>query len=273
MEIKRLYSYKSDKQIWRILISDSEKLILETRDLNTKEVFFNCYYLENGKNIFHNLQLEEKCWIGIEEIYKDIIFFHYFPKPDMPHHKGIIAFDIASQNILWTNNEFSFLFVSNDKVYGFKQGFEERFFSTLDYLSGELIEEFGPDHKKINTLQKISENEKDWGSYLYPEVLSKDETDSRIAEVIQKQTKDTIVEGEVEYNSKNDLLFFNFHTKVFENSFVNRFLVVDLHSSKVILSEILNANATALFTDSFFIYKEYLFLLREKNEVVVYKID
>ena len=271
--MEKHFTYKSDKQIWRILISDSNKLILETRDLSTKEVFFNCYYLENGENIFHDLQLEEKCWIGIEEIYKDIIFFHYFPKPDMPHHKGIIAFDIVSQNILWTNNEFSFLFVNEDKVYGFKQGFEERFFSSLNYLSGKLIEEFGSNHKKINTLQKISENEKDWDSYLYPKTLSKDEIDSRIAEAIQKQTKDIIVEGEIEYNSKSDLLFFNFHTKVFENSFVNRFLTVDLNANKVILSEILNANATALFTDSFFIYKKYLFLLREKNEVVVYKID
>ena len=99
MEIKKLYSYKSEKQIWRILISGSDKLILETRDLNTKEVFFNCLFIENGKSIFSNLQLDEKCWIGIEDIYKGIIFFHYFPKPDMPHHKGIIAFDITAQKI------------------------------------------------------------------------------------------------------------------------------------------------------------------------------
>lgn len=273
MKIKKLYSYKSDKQIWRILISDSDKLILETRNLNTKEVFFNCYYIENGKNIFCDFQLNEKCWVGIEEIYKDIIFFHYFPKPDMPHHKGIIAFDIASQNILWTNNEFSFLFADEEKVYGFKQGFEERYFSSLDYLSGELIEEFGSDHKKINALQKSAENEKDWSSYLYPKVFSNDEIDSRIAEAIGRQTNNTNVEAEVEYNFKNDLLFFNFHTKVFENSFINRFLAVDLNSNEVILSEILNANSSALFTDSFFVYKKYLFLLREKNEVIVYKIE
>jgi hypothetical protein len=273
MEIRKLYSYKSNKQIWRILISDSDKLILETRDLNTKEVFFNCYYIENGENIFCDFQLNEKCWVGIEEIYRDIIFFHYFPKPDMPHHKGIIAFDIASQNILWTSNEFSFLFTSDEKVYGFKQGFEERYFSSFDYLTGELIEEHGSDHKKINSIKKSADDEKDWNSYLYPKVFSNDEIDPRIAEAIRRQTNNTTVEGEVEYNFKNDLLFFNFHTKVFENSFVNKFLAVDLNSNNVILSEVLNTNASALFTDSFFIYKKYLFLLREKNEVVIYKLE
>ena len=271
--MKKHFTYKSSRQIWRILISDSDKLILETRDLNTKEVFFNCCYIENGENIFSDFQLYEKCWVGIEEIYKDIIFFHYFPKPDMPHHKGIIAFDIASQNILWTNNEFSFLFTSGEKVYGFKQGFEERYFSALDYLSGGLVEEFGSDYRKINSLQKSAENEKDWSSYLYPQVFSNDEKDPMIAEAIRKQTKNTSVEGDVEYNFKNDILFFNYHTKVFENSFLNKFLAVNLKSNKVILSEIINANASALFTDSFFIYKHYLFLLREKNEVIIYKLE
>ncbi|MFA5806042.1 MAG: DUF4905 domain-containing protein [Melioribacteraceae bacterium] len=271
--MKKQFTYKSDKQIWRILISDSDKLILETRDLNTKEVFFNCYYIENGENIFCDFQLDEKCWVGIEEIYKDIIFFHYFPKPDMPLHKGIIAFDIASQNILWTNNEFSFLFTSDYKVYGFKQGFEERYFSSLDYLTGELIEEHGSDHKKINSIKKSADDKKDWSSYLYPQVFSNDEKDPRIAEAIRRQTNNTSVEGDVDYNFKNDMLFFNYHTKVFENSFVNKFLTINLKSNKVILSEIINANASALFTDSFFIYKKYLFLLHEKNEVVVYELE
>jgi len=271
--MKKHFKYKSEKQIWRILISDSDKLILETRDLNTKEVFFNCFFLENGENIFSDLQLDEKCWIGIEDVYKDTIFFHYFPKPDMPHHKGIIAFDITTQKILWTNNEFSFLFAGEDRVYGFKQGFDERFFSSLDYLSGGLIEDLGSDHKRINALQKSAENEKDWSSYLYPKVFSNDETDYRIAEAIRRQINNTNIEGEIEYNSKNDLLFFNHHTKVFENSFVNKFLAVDLNSNNVILTEILNANAPSLFTDSFFVYKKYLFLLREKNEVIVYKVE
>ena len=271
--MKKHFTYKSEKQVWRILISDSDKLILETRDLNTKEVFFNCFYLENGENVFCDLQLDEKCWVGIEEIYKDIIFFHYFPKPDMPLHKGIIAFDIASQNILWTNNEFSFLFANDEKIYGFKQGFEERYFSALNYLSGELIEEFGSDHRKINALQKTAENEKDWSVYLYPQKLDEGELDPRINKSINSLTENLVVEGGVEYNSKNDFLFFNFNTKILENSFVNKFFTVDLNSSEVILSEILNANASSLFTDSFFIYKKYLFLLREKNEVIIYEFE
>jgi len=271
--MEKHFTYKSDRQIWRILISDSGKLILETRDLNTKEVFFNCYYIENGENIFCDLQLDEKCWIGIEEIYKDIIFFHYFPKPDMPHHKGIIAFDIASQNILWANNEFSFLFAGDDKVYGFKQGFEERYFSALDYLSGGLIEEFGPDHKKINALQKAAENKKDWSSYVYPQPLKEERCGKNIFELIKTQTQGLDIVGEIEYNLYNDLLLFNFHSKILEEQLANTLCVVNLKDESLVLTKILNANTKSLFTDSFFVYKNYLFLLCEKDEVIVYKIE
>lgn len=271
--MKKNFTYKSNRQIWRILISDSDKLILETRDLITKEVFFNCYYLENGENIFCDLQLDEKCWVGIEEIYKDIIFFHYFPKPDMPLHKGIIAFDIESQNVLWTNNEFSFLFVNNDKVYGFKQGFEERYFFSLNYLSGELIEEFGSDHLKINALQKTAENEKDWSCYIYPQLLKQANGTKNIYEMIRTQILDMDVVGEIEYNLYNEILLFNFHSKILDEQLANIFCAVNLKDESLILTKILNARTTSLFTDSFFVYKNFLFLLCEKDEVLIYIIE
>ena len=273
MNITKLYSYKSPGQIWRIIISDSDKLILETRDTNTKEVFYNCFKLESGEKYFSDLQLEEKFWLGIEAVYKDIIFFHKFPKPDLPQHKQIIAYDIASEKILWINSDLSFLFVHNNLVYGFQQGFEERYFCSLDYLNGEIIKDFGNDFRSINLLRTQAEEEKNWSNFIYPKIFTKDETDPRIGETIKSQTKNVAIEGEVEYNLYQDFLLFNFHSKILEGSFTNNFSIVDLKSGKPILSEILNANTAVLFTDSFFVYKNYLFLLVEKNEVKVYKIE
>ncbi len=271
--MKKHFSYKSPRQIWRILISDSDKLILETRDTSTKEVFYLCYELESGRVIFADLQLEEKFWLGIEAVYKDIIFFHKFPKPDLPGHKQIIAFDIASQKILWINSDLSFLFVNDDVVYGFQQGFEERYFFSLDYLNGELIKEFGSDYKTINELRNKAEDEKDWSRYIYPKAFNNEENDLRIHEAIKAETKNLAIEGEVEYNLCGNLLLFNFHSKVFEGSYVNKFISMNLDDEKILLNEVLNANASSLFTDSFFVYKNFLFLLREKNEVSIYEIE
>jgi hypothetical protein len=273
MEITKLYSYKSTGQIWRILISDSEKLLIETRDTNTKEVFYNCFDLESGEKFFSDLQLDDKIWIGIEAVYKDIILFHKFPKPDLPQHKQIIAYDIASEKILWTNTDLSFLFIHNNLVYAFQQEFEGRSFYALDYLNGEIVKEYGNDFKTVNKFRSQSEEEKDWSKYIYPKIFNNAENDARILETIKTNTKNLAIEGEAEYNLFQDLLLFNFHNKILEGFFVNKFLAVDLKRGQIVLSEILNAKTSALFTDSFFVYKNLLFLLKEKNEIAVYKLE
>ena len=101
MKAKKYYKVDYPNQIWRLLISDKDKLIIETRNPETKEAFFNCFDINNKKVLFDNFQLEEKYYVGIETVHNEIIYFHKFPKPDLPNHKEIIAFDINSQKILW----------------------------------------------------------------------------------------------------------------------------------------------------------------------------
>lgn len=270
--MEKHFTHKSPHQIWRILISDSEKLIIETRDVNTKEVFFNCFDPWDGSKIFLDYQLEDKCWVGIETVHKDIIYFHKFPTPDLPIHSGIIAFDIASQKILWANPDLSFLFAYQDKVYGFKQGFEERYYYEMDYLDGSIKKEYENDYITINAFRNEANNAKDWSGYAYPEILNAD-SDEKINQLISNQTGKSETVGRVEYNVYKSYLLFSYHSKIFENSLVNKFVAVDLNSEEIVTSEILNSNVTAMLTDSFFVYKNLLFLLREKNEVLVLKLE
>ena len=271
MNLTKLYSYKSSGQIWRILISDNEKLVMETRDRSSKEVSIQCFNLFSGEKVFTDFQLEEKHWIGIETIYKDVILFHKFPKPDMPGHKEIIAFDINAQKVLWENKDLSFLFAYQDKVYGFKQGFEERYYTTLNYLTGEVLEELGSDFENINSLRSLSENEKDWSVYTFPKIFAPEE-DVVVTNAIQSQIADREIVGNVEYILYYDLLLFNFHQKDSASATTNNFIAIDLAVNKVLLTKIINTNVRAFFTDSFFAYKNLLFLLREKNEVLIYSI-
>jgi len=270
--VKKIYSYKDKNQIWRILISNSEKLVLETRNINTKEVFYHCFKLDTGKKIFYGLQLEEKYWLGIETVFNDLIFFHKFPKPDLPGHKEIIAFDINVQKVIWSNKETAFLFIYDNKVYGFKQGFEERFFYAYNLMTGELTEDLGTDFKTINKLKLLAGKQQNWEFYIYPKIFHQGETDNNIEKLIIKQTNDLDIIGEVEYNIYQNILFFNYHIRLTDNIYINKFIAEDLNTGKILLSDVLNKEAKSLFTDSFFVYKDYLFLLKEKNEFEVYRL-
>jgi hypothetical protein len=270
--MKKHFTYISEKQLWRILVSDSDKLILETRDTETKEVFFDYYELKNNNVVFSNLQLEEKHWIGIESIYKEIIYFHKFPKRDLPGHKEIIAFDIVSQKVLWTNSDYTFQFVYRDKVYCFTQGFEERKYFILDFMTGEQLEELGNNYGLINQLRAEADAAKDWSVYIYPDRLS-DCEDENTKNLIDSKKGKLQITGEIEFNVYKNLLLYNFHEEVTKDKFTNRFRILDRNSSNVIFEEVLNENSSALFADSFFIYKNFLFLLKGKTGVYVYCLD
>lgn len=268
--MKKHFAYNSSHQIWRILISESDKLILETRDMDSKEVYFHCFDLSSGEQIFKNYQFEEKSWIGIEAVHKDIIYFHKYVKPDMPGHKEVIAFDINSQRILWTNEDLVFYFPYEDKVFCFKQGFEERFFYCLNYQTGEITEDLGSNYTLVNSLKGKSEAAKDWSVYIYPQNINT--VDGNILKLINNQTSSSDIAGNIEFITYNDLLLFNYHNVVNEKKYNNNFTAVNIDSGEIVLKELLNAGAASLYTDSFFIYKNFLFLLKEKNEVIIFKL-
>ncbi len=270
MKIKKYYSIDFKNQIWRLLISGEDKLVIESRNPETKEAYFHCLDINNKKFLFKDFQLGEKYYIGIETIYKEIIYYHIFPKPDLPNHKKIIAFDINSQKILWINHELSFLFAYNDKIYAFQQGYDERYYFALNYLTGNLIEDFGNNHSLINSLRKEYDGQIDLTNYIFPQVFTND--GSYLSKFISEYFSSIDVIGNIEYGLYKTLLLLSFHTKNSYKNLKNNFIAVNLENKKSIIFETLNVNTKSFLSDSFFMYKNFLILLKEKNGLIIYKV-
>lgn len=273
MTIKKKYSFSNDRQLWRLLISATDKLIIEERDINKKQVFFNCLDIVSGNIFFRDYQLEEKYWAGIEEVSNDIIYFHKYAKPDMPGHKGIIAFDVNTRQIIWQSDDYVFLFLYGGRIYCFRQKFEEREFFTVDALTGELLEELGNDAAGVNTVRMgIDESEK-YASYTYPEVYTGQENDVELKAVIDKFIGGSEIKGDIEHIVYGGLVLFNFYEKTQNAGLVNRFVAADMESKKKLVNETINSNANAFVPDSFFMKDNLLLLLKEKKELIVYIIS
>ena len=274
MKIKKKYSFTNKRQIWRLLPTTTGKLVIEGRDTQNKEVFFNCLDINSGKKIFTNLQLEEKFWIGIETIVDDIIIFHKFAKPDMPGHSSIIAFDINTQKIVWQNNELTFLFVHEQKVYVYKQRFEGRIFFSLDINNGEIIKELGNDANEINSLQEksISIN-KNYESYNFPEPFNPNSNSAKATEFINEFKIDTVITGNIDTVELPGLLLFNCHTVKSDGQLKNVFYTVDIERKKIIFEEVLDESTTVFIPDAFFIKDDLIFLLIEKVKLLVCSIQ
>ena len=271
MKLKKHFTFSDKKQIWRLLISDSDKLIIETRDTDKKEVFFHCIDLKTGKKIFKNLQLEEKFWIGIEAVYNDIIFFHHFAKPNMPEHKKIFAYDINNGKIIWSNDELSFLTIIDETVYAFIKKFEGQNVYALNFYSGEIVEEFGNNAEKLNELMDIAGESEDYSDYRYPE-NSADLIDLKILDLINSETAAKDIINNAEFIIIEDLLLFNYYVRSQQNLLDNEFAVYNIVKKKKLFSETLNRNLNSFSPDSFFCFKNVLLLLKNKNEIISFTI-
>jgi hypothetical protein len=270
MNLYRNYTYTNNRQIWRIIPGGPDKLVIEERDPRTREVFFSCIEMNTGNIILENLQFEEKFWIGVEEVYKDVIFFHKYQKPDLPGHADIIAYDINKKEELWSSDEYLFSLVFNDKLYGFKNLYEGRKYFELNYYTGELISELGEQSVNIPGLKELRENEV-YKGYRFPEVFAPSgiESDS-IIEVLKSAE---IVSGKIDYFIKGNLLMTSYHKILDSGKLQNSFKVLDISTKKIILEEILNKEISSYIPDSFFLINDLVFLLKEKETLFVFLIN
>ena len=273
MKLKKKYRFDNKRQIWRIIPTNSGKLIIEEREPEQKQVYFHCIELTSGKKILQDFQLDDKFWVGIESVKDDYIYFHKFAKPDMPKHKGIFAFDIKTKKIFWENSNLTFQFMFRDKMYAYVEEFGGKKFFALNLQDGTVEDELGDNPLLINELRDQSIADNIPAGYLFPEVFSSDSLiENNTFDLISSLKTDFMISGQIEYLLKNGLLMMSFHTVNEKGKLNNIFKAVDLSGRKYILEEVLNKDTSLFYTDSFFVKDDFLFLLFGKTRLEVYKI-
>jgi hypothetical protein len=250
--LKKLFSYDRGKQIFRLLPIENDKILIEERDRTIKEAFFSCLDLRTGKIIFSDLQFDEKYWIGIESIYKDVIFFHKFERPDLPNHKGIIAYDIKSQTTLW-EKPYKFLFVSDDKVFMMSNESGITEFYLFDYLSGE-------NETDINEFMNLNPKKEDYSDFIYSRKISKEDFLNTIHPEIRKEISGYLIKDYINLAEKDNISLCSFHYINDDGKFDNIFYAFDKNGT-ILLQETLNKGSEKLEPESFFIKGDLLFLL------------
>jgi hypothetical protein len=271
MKLKKRLKFSDSNQVWRIKITDTDKLFIETRDTEKMKAYYHAFELNSGRKIFSDYQMTEMFWLGVETIKEDIVFFHRFAKPDMPGHKGIFAFDINEQKILWENEAYAFLFVKDDLLYVYQDGFEGRYYYTIEIETGKVLDELVQNHDEINFLRNEAELSVDYSNYVFPERYTSI-GESNVDELIACNTKGLEIASGIDFIIKDDLLIYNFHEINKTGKLTNKLFAYNSLDKKEIYSLVLNKSANAYAPDSFFVYKNFVILLKEKSEVIVLEI-
>lgn len=240
---------------------------MEERDTEKKETFFSVFSLPDGKTPVKDLTLPDAYWCGIEGTMNTTIFFHGFVKPDMPWHKGISAYNGLTGTLLWKRDDCRYLFNTETDLYAFREGFDGKEFLKLNPDTGEDIADSSLSADEVIPLQMKAREDADYSEYLFPAQISRDEF-AFIAPLL-KGVQPT---GPFETIRYKNMLLACYHTAGENDTYNVHFLAADTNKKKVTDTELLAKGVTGYATDMFFIWKDYLFLLKQKKEVTVYSV-
>ena len=252
-----------------MLLNETNLLLVEERDTVKQEVHFHCFNIESGKQILKDLTLDDKFWVGIEAFEGDIIYFHRYVKPDMPWHKGIIAYSVPLKKILWENPDANFAFLLSNKIYVTQQLFESTKYYALAPETGNLVEDVEIDSSRFKSLKEEFKQSKDYSDYKFPDFYAPE-----IHEALFKNAAVAVPDSseQVELIEYDNLLIYSNHRANKKGEIDHVLYVLDNLSKKTIFSEVINRNEKSRIFDSFFVFKHYLVVIKDKIELMVFQL-
>lgn len=264
------WSYASQGKIWRMLFSDGGHIVGENRNEHTKEASFFCLEERTGKLLWDGLTLEEPWWVGMEAVQKNVLLLHTFAKPDLPEHRGILAYDLTSAQPIWHNKELTFWFGYENSVYAYKTMFERRRGYSLDLHSGEIIQEFTESLDELQTVRELSMHERRQDDYRFPEVLNLANADVRTSEAVKKTVGNRRIHGEIEFVRDREYLLFNYHAEEKGStedavSLENRLEIIEVERNQRVYSDLLARGAKAPVPDSFFVKGDVVYFIKDSS--------
>jgi hypothetical protein len=263
------WRYSASGIIWRMVLAEHGTLVGECRDPETKIASFFCLDMASGKVLWKDLRLDEAWWVGIEAVQKNVVILHLFAKPDMPEHRGIRAFDVASGLQLWQNDDVAYWFGNGDRVIAYRDFFERRVGYEIDLQSGRLINTYEGTLDELHELRRHTAEDQTLPEVRLPEIFVED-SEPALAALVRKETKGKEISGRVEYVCHRDVLVFNFHLRMGDRmgespKLENNLVVYRLTDKKRVFAEVIGRDLTAYVPDSFFAKDRLLFFVQDRK--------
>jgi hypothetical protein len=271
------WKYEAENQIWRLFPTPLGFIIGEIRNPVEKNASFFCVNGNSGTPQWRNFTLDEKWWVGIETIIDNVILFHKFAKPDLPEHKSIIAISVWNGSILWKNEEVSFWFIHQGKIYAYQEINNDRIGFALDVGTGEIIEQFPNAIESLMPLRKQLSGMAEETNIIHPYIYDESVVDEHENYIIKKEIGKQKTIGEIELLEWKNSLIINYYIKSKSTSdqspmLENHFAIYDTELLKKKYSDILLKNTKIPMMDTFFSQNGFVYFIKNLNILCAVKL-
>lgn len=235
-------------QIWKFIIDDNmDRLFVETRRTEGREVTFSSIDLNNGITNFKDLVLPEKWLTGIAGSFRGTLFLHGYQSAQSPAHKGITAIDGKTCVTLWAdyNNAIHHISINGPIVYNTQVQPKKLFLA--DAVTGSILR---PYDKLIDSDQ-------------VPEIGIPD-----IINYIPKEFNlcEGQLTGNVHYFEHNSFRIVSLH--LLNNSLLKQVLMIS-NGTEVVYDDLLNEGIQKLQPESFIVYQNRLIYIKNTTGLKV----
>jgi hypothetical protein len=251
-----LFSHVFDGIVWNTLTSERPSmLLLELRNPEKKRTTFAAFDIEANRLLWDDLTFEEPWWINLSATGQGMAFFTIYTETNNPDQKSLLAYDLSSRAISWWQNDFSVIAVGQTSVSGYSHKFGLKQL-TLDILSGKVIN--GPIDLPQQNLKAIR-------PFHYKAGETGFETVKSYLNRIIKQAP----ELGIDYLEAEELIFISCYIR--EPGLAN-YLIVLTSEGDVLLHEKAAENLKGIGIDTFFLLEGSLFFVKNKCELIRYKL-
>jgi hypothetical protein len=244
-----IFSIKFGGIIWKIELNDNYDLIaIESRSLESKKTSFSVINYKTGEILIKEKIFKETWNLNLAYITEKNLILTAYGQPGSPESKGIISVNIKDAEVLWEHYNLSLNKVNDEGLQVYDPRINPRRLTWISHIKG----------KDISESDKIEHNNE---TLIHPEFR----TQFSIPDFILREE----IVGDLSVLCVRDFTIISFHEKV-QNNIQQRLLVYQ--DDTILLDEILISGIQKLQPESFFMQKNHLFYIRNKNEIVSYLV-
>jgi hypothetical protein len=248
-KIRPVLSEKFEGIIWKIKVNEKWGLIaIESRTLESRKTSFSVLNYKTGEILMKEKIFQEPWNLNLAYIAKKNLIITAYNQPGSPESKGIMSVNIQDAELLWEHYNLSLNKANDEGLQVYDPRINPRRLSWIGHIKGEgMAESCKIEYSNETLIHPELRNQ-----FVIPDFFLRGE-----------------IVGDLSVLSVRDHTIISFHEKV-QNNIQQRLLVYQ--DDTILLDEILIGNIQKLQPESFFMQKNHLFYIRNKNEIVSYLV-
>ena len=255
--LQRVFSHQFSAPVWN-MVALQDILILETRNATLQKVAFSALNFRKNEFLWLDQQLEESWWVSLTAVSENIVLFTIYIDRKNPDRKGTLAYALDDLRLVWWNNDFSISEVYAHAVKGQagRYGLKHKI---LDIKNGEEMHSLEAMSPVVSFIQR-------------PMQYAADSDHFNTVKTFLSEKLNLHPVSALEYLETDKNIIISCYIQIANGSELANFLIVMSRVGEVLLQVVLDQPVAGIGLDTFFLVDDLIFFIKNKTELVSYKL-